>query len=147
EEQHMNVALFVEACKEDSFSRQFVWTDLPAAKTDRQAEARDRAVFAEFAKQNNYGEGIANFNLAREVIGCGLLTQHALIEAVQPRRLRLAAASAEELEEREAERLDAEKLRMMVTPAHQLREEAAQGILDRRQQAKAEEADRAFAAK
>ena len=100
-----------------------------------------------FCKQNRYNAGTAGFNLAREVIGNGLLTEQALIEAVQHGRLRLAPASTEELEEREAERLDQEKLRLSRTPVHLLKQEAAQGILDRRRQAQVEEADRAFAAK
>jgi len=43
--------------------------------------------------------------------------------------------------------LDQEKLRLSRTPVHLLKQEAAQGILDRRRQAQVEEADRAFAAK
>src|SRR5262249_3170732 len=139
EDAHMNVALFVEAVKDEKFASQFIWETPPAAKTDQRAEERDRAAFTAFVKQNHYGEGVANFNLAREVIGYGLLTQQALIEAVQTGRLRLAPASADELEEREAERIDQEQLRLRNKPSHELKAEAAQSMVDARQQARVEE--------
>src|SRR5262249_2199027 len=143
----MPTDLFVEACKQDKFASRFIWETPPAARSDKHAEARDRAAFTAFVKQNCYGEGIANFSLAREILGYGQVTEQALIEAVQRGRLRLAPASTEELEDREAERIDQEQLRLRNTPSHLLKSEAARAMVDARQQAKVEEADRAFAAK
>ena len=70
-----------------------------------------------------------------------------MIEAVQTRRLRLAPATAEELEEREAERIDQEQLRLRNKPSHELKAEAAQSMVDARRQAQVQEADRLLEAK
>jgi len=142
ESAHMPVALFLEAVKQDKFASQFIWETPPAAKNDTKADERDRAAFTAFVKQNRYGEGIANFNLAREVLGYGQVTEQALIGAVRSGRLRLAPASAQELEDREAEGLDAEKLRLLNADTRTLKHEVREGYADRQREAAQAEADR-----
>jgi hypothetical protein len=75
------------------------------------------------------------------------VTEHGLVQAVQSNALRLAPASAQELEEREAERIDAEKLRLLHGDVRTLKDEVSAGFDQRRAQAAQAEADRAFAEK
>lgn len=124
--------LLVEAIRRDA--ERFIWVDLPASKTDKEAERRDRAAFTEFAKLNGYSENVANFSLAREVLGPGNLDEYRLTQAVRSNALRLSAATAEELEEREAERVDQEQLRLRNLSTPELKEEVSSGFDQRRRE-------------
>ena len=148
EDAHMPLELFLEAVKQEKFASQFIWEEPRASKSDPKILEKDRETLAQAARANRNFSGVSEANLAlcRDVLGAGF-TEDAVIHGFRTRRLILAAPTDEERQQWQELDLDAEKLRLSRTPAHLLKQEAAQGILDRRRQAQVEEADRAFAAK
>jgi hypothetical protein len=130
-----------------SLVNRFVWTDPPVSKFDKKAEERDRAEFTAFVKQNRYGDNIANFNAARGLLGPGNVRGYQLAQAVQSNALRLSPASAQELEDREAERIREHNEKLQSMSTGELRKLSGEGFDARRAQAAQAVADHSFAQK
>jgi hypothetical protein len=139
---HMDVQMFCIAVTEDSFAQRFSWQDPPLPT--KQALAKDREAFESFCVQNRYNAGTAGFELARQVIGTGQLSQASLNQAVRSGKLRLGMATPEDLEHREEIRLDQEKLRLQNAQAHELKQEVREGAEARRVQAQRQHRDYEF---
>jgi hypothetical protein len=142
ENAHVDVDLFCEFCKDDKFAANFAWTEQPLPK--KEALQQDKQEFEEFCVANRYNAGTAGFELARQVIGVGQLSQASLTQAVRSGKLRLGAATPEDLEEREEIRLDKEKLRLQNAQAHELKQEVRQGAAARRIEAQRQHRDYEF---
>jgi hypothetical protein len=145
EDTHMDLAMFVEACKDDRFASQFAWIDPPLPR--KQALAKDREEFEAFVNQNNFSDNEANFNAARELFGPGNITVAALAQAVRTNKLQLSPVLPQEAQEREEIRLDKEKLRLQNAQAHELRDEVRAGAAARKAQVQRDQIDYEFGLK
>jgi hypothetical protein len=144
EEAHMNVALFLEAVKQDSFASHFVWQNVPASKTDPKQLEKDRQTLAQAARANgNFGASDANLSLCRDVLGAGF-TEYQINQAIRSNALLLAAPSEEERECWEAERIEQENQRLLNADSRKLKQEIRDRYADRQREAAQAHADYEF---
>ena len=148
-EDYPTVELLNSIFKERPQAKQeLIWADPPPSPQQKQeAEQSDREAFTAFVKQNRYGDNVANFTLAREVLGHGNVTVYGLTQAVQNNAFRLAPATPKELEDRETERIQQEQSRLRNLSTRELKEEVSAGFESKRKVFRQVEADRSFAAK
>jgi len=148
EDAHMPLELFLEAVKQEKFASQFIWEEPRASKSDPKILEKDRETLAQAARANRNFSGVSEANLAlcRDVLDAGF-TEDAVIHGFRTRRLILAAPTDEERQQWQELDQDAEQLRLRSTPAHLLKQEAAQAMVDAQRQAQIEEGQRVLDAK
>ena len=133
------INLAVEAVQKNA--GQFVWSNLPASKSDPKQLERDSETLAQAAREyRTFGASEANLALCRDVLGPGF-SEYALLQGIRSNAIRLAAPGEEERQRWLEADQDAQKLRLLNTPAHQLKQEAAQGILEAKAKAAQAQAD------